>query len=154
MTDRKSQRYLNGELIVVVDVADLERAAEFWTNVLGYVREDASETYLSLVPADGVGVEVLLQRVADRLDLARPHGPRQQRVLHPPTTAAGLAAHGPRVVEIGSEIPGLVTRIHDSRSRSSTKRHDSALAAELWLRQRSRPSRFASDRTGPAIAAG
>ncbi|MET9269961.1 VOC family protein [Kribbella sp. NPDC003557] len=63
---RTPQRYLRGELVVVVDVADLERAAEFWAAVLGYVRAGESEVYLSLVPADGVGVEVLLQKVSDR----------------------------------------------------------------------------------------
>ena len=51
---------------MVVDVADLERSADFWSKVLGYVREGASETYLSLIPADGIGVEILLQRVDDR----------------------------------------------------------------------------------------
>jgi predicted enzyme related to lactoylglutathione lyase len=94
MTDRKSQRYLNGELIVVVDVADLERAAEFWTNVLGYVREGASETYLSLVPADGVGVEVLLQRVADRK-----HGKNR---VHLDLRTADLDAELARVRALGA----------------------------------------------------
>lgn len=59
------QRYVGGELVVVVDVGDLERAAEFWTRVLGYVRAGDPETYLSLVPRDGVGVEILLQQVDD-----------------------------------------------------------------------------------------
>ncbi|TCC16176.1 VOC family protein [Kribbella speibonae] len=63
---RTPQQYLRGELVVVVDVAELERAAVFWGEALGYVREGQSETYLSLVPADGAGVEVLLQRVTDR----------------------------------------------------------------------------------------
>lgn len=41
-------------------------AAEFWSAVLGYVpQEDAQGTYVSLVPSDGAGVELLLQRVPE-----------------------------------------------------------------------------------------
>jgi predicted enzyme related to lactoylglutathione lyase len=67
MADREVQRYSHGELVIVVDVSDLERSAEFWSQVLGYgpaVR--ASATYLSLIPGDGRGCEVLLQRTDDR----------------------------------------------------------------------------------------
>jgi predicted enzyme related to lactoylglutathione lyase len=62
------QRYGSGqgELAIVVDCSDLERAADFWTQLLGYVRErDPDGQYQSLVPADGAGVEVLLQRVPE-----------------------------------------------------------------------------------------
>jgi predicted enzyme related to lactoylglutathione lyase len=63
---RTPQPYLRGELVVVVDVADLDRAAGFWTQVLGYVRPPATgDRYLALVPADGAGIEILLQRVDD-----------------------------------------------------------------------------------------
>jgi catechol 2,3-dioxygenase-like lactoylglutathione lyase family enzyme len=55
-----------GELVLVLDCSDLDRSAEFWTGVLGYVWSGAGgDTYRSLMPADGVGVELLLQRVAD-----------------------------------------------------------------------------------------
>ena len=67
MADREVQRYSHGELVIVVDVSDLERSAEFWSQVLGYgpaVR--ASATYLSLIPGDWRGCEVLLQRTDDR----------------------------------------------------------------------------------------
>lgn len=61
------QRYARGELVVVLDCADLERAAVFWTKVLGYRREAyGGGPYLSLVPQDGRGVELLLQRTGDR----------------------------------------------------------------------------------------
>lgn len=61
------QSYLRGELVVVLDCAELERAAAFWTTVLGYRREgDGGGIYLSLVPQDGRGVELLLQRTGDR----------------------------------------------------------------------------------------
>jgi predicted enzyme related to lactoylglutathione lyase len=60
------QRYLRGELVLVLDCADLERAADFWTTVLGHRREAyGGGPYLSLVPADGAGVELLLQRTTD-----------------------------------------------------------------------------------------
>jgi predicted enzyme related to lactoylglutathione lyase len=58
--------YLRGELIIVIDCSDLDRSAEFWTGVLGYAREgDAPGRYLTLLPADGRGTEVLLQRVPE-----------------------------------------------------------------------------------------
>jgi len=61
------QRYGQGELVVVLDCADLDRAAAFWTTVLGYRREVyGGGSYLGLVPDDGRGVELLLQRTSDR----------------------------------------------------------------------------------------
>ena len=51
---------------MVVDCADLKRSAQFWTEVLGYVDTGGgSATYQSLLPQDGDGIEVLLQRVSD-----------------------------------------------------------------------------------------
>ncbi|MFD7153603.1 VOC family protein [Kribbella sp. NPDC059898] len=58
--------YSNGELVVVVDVADLDRAAAFWTAALGYARAGESSTYQTLLPAGGPGIEILLQQVPDR----------------------------------------------------------------------------------------
>jgi predicted enzyme related to lactoylglutathione lyase len=59
--------YVRGDLVIVIDVASLDRAAEFWSAALGYVRESDADggRYLSLVPADGAGAEILLQRVPD-----------------------------------------------------------------------------------------
>lgn len=63
---RTPHPYLRGELVVVIDCTDLGRAAEFWTGVLGYVREGLGlGQYLGLFPADGQGAEILLQRVPD-----------------------------------------------------------------------------------------
>ena len=60
------QRYPRGELVVVLDCADLERAAAFWTAVLDYRRDEyGGGQYLSLIPQDGRGVELLLQRTGD-----------------------------------------------------------------------------------------
>lgn len=59
------QRYLNGELVVVIDCADLERAATFWSAVLGYEWGGESlGAYTSLTPPDGGG-QLLLQKVPE-----------------------------------------------------------------------------------------
>ena len=53
-------------LAVVLDCFDLDRAAAFWCGVLGYRAEPSSPgRYQQLLPADGNGVELLLQRVAE-----------------------------------------------------------------------------------------
>jgi predicted enzyme related to lactoylglutathione lyase len=63
---RNRHPYTLGELVIVIDCHDLDRSARFWTEVLGYVADgDPDGIYLSLVPADGPGMEVLLQRTGD-----------------------------------------------------------------------------------------
>jgi predicted enzyme related to lactoylglutathione lyase len=55
-------------LAVVLDCADLARAADFWCAALGYValpKEVGSGPYHVLLPADGDGIELLLQQVPD-----------------------------------------------------------------------------------------
>jgi predicted enzyme related to lactoylglutathione lyase len=53
-------------LAVVLDCRDLERSATFWCGVLGYRAEPSSPgRYRQLLPADGNGVELLLQRVPE-----------------------------------------------------------------------------------------
>src|SRR4051794_25892937 len=64
---RMPQCYRGGELVIVIDCADLDRSAHFWTDALGYLREEsAGKIYQTLVPADGRGCEILLQRVPDQ----------------------------------------------------------------------------------------
>ncbi|GAA1575428.1 MULTISPECIES: VOC family protein [Kribbella] len=87
-------RYSHGELVVVVDVADLERAATFWTAVLGYVRAGEPSTYQTLLPSDGVGVEVLLQRVPDRK--------QSKNRVHLDLRTPDLDAEVARVVALGA----------------------------------------------------
>jgi catechol 2,3-dioxygenase-like lactoylglutathione lyase family enzyme len=63
---REPQTYLRGELVVVIDCSQLDRSAEFWTGVLGYVQDGvATGRYQSLLPGNGPGAEILLQRVAE-----------------------------------------------------------------------------------------
>jgi predicted enzyme related to lactoylglutathione lyase len=60
-------RYPQGELVMVLDCSDLERAAAFWMAVLGYRRQAyGGGPYLALVSNDGQGMELLLQRTDDR----------------------------------------------------------------------------------------
>jgi catechol 2,3-dioxygenase-like lactoylglutathione lyase family enzyme len=54
-------------LVLVLDCADLDRAADFWTAALGYVRQGPpGGPYQGLVPGEGGGIELLLQRVPQR----------------------------------------------------------------------------------------
>lgn len=66
---RQPQTYgdSGGTLALVLDCADLVRAAEFWTAALGYVRVgEPNGQYQLLLPANGAGLELLLQRVAEQ----------------------------------------------------------------------------------------
>jgi predicted enzyme related to lactoylglutathione lyase len=64
--NRQPHPYSRGELVLVIDCSDLQRAARFWADVLGYTATgDSDGVYQGLVPADGFGIEVLLQRTAD-----------------------------------------------------------------------------------------
>jgi predicted enzyme related to lactoylglutathione lyase len=64
---RTQHGYARGDLVVVVDCADLERASRFWAGALGYVGEGGADgaSYRSLLPPGGVGAEILLQRTED-----------------------------------------------------------------------------------------
>lgn len=66
---RRASPYGHGELVVVIDCSGLDRSAAFWCAVLGYEPDGPVHgPFLSLVPADGEGAEVLLQRVAEAKD--------------------------------------------------------------------------------------
>jgi predicted enzyme related to lactoylglutathione lyase len=99
---REGHPYLGGELVVVIDCAHLGRSAAFWTGALGYIQDGAAAgRYQSLLPADGTGAEILLQRVPDgkdrknrvHLDLrTRDLEPELQRLL---SLGATLLTHQP-----------------------------------------------------------
>ena len=60
------QPYPHGELLIVIDCADLDRSAAFWSAVLGYTASPAATgPYRSLEPESGAGSDMLLQRVPD-----------------------------------------------------------------------------------------
>jgi len=66
VTARQPHPYRGGELVIVIDCADLDRSARFWSEVLGYTAGHPSGgPYRSLVPRSGSGIEVLLQRVPE-----------------------------------------------------------------------------------------
>jgi catechol 2,3-dioxygenase-like lactoylglutathione lyase family enzyme len=93
---RTPQRYVRGELVVVIDCTDLDRSAEFWTTVLGYVRSGPpAPPYQSLLPADGIGCELLLQRV--------PEAKRGKNRLHLDLRTRDLASEVERVLRAGAE---------------------------------------------------
>ena len=81
----------------MVDCADLERAARFWTAALGYVTEGpAAGRYQSLLPADGPGVEILLQRTADAK-----HGKNR---VHLDLRTRDLDSEMARVTQLGATV--------------------------------------------------
>jgi predicted enzyme related to lactoylglutathione lyase len=94
---RTPQAYRGGELAVVIDCADLDRSARFWTAVLGYTAGRGSPgPYLGLYPSDGQGIEVLLQRAADAK-----HGKNR---VHLDLRTADLAAEVTRILGLGATL--------------------------------------------------
>ena len=81
----------------MIDCSDLARSADFWARVLGYVFEGpAVGTYQGLIPADGQGVAILLQRVPERKD--------GKNRLHLDLRTQDLDAEVRRVVGIGASL--------------------------------------------------
>ena len=94
---RMPQSYRNGELVIVIDCSDLARSARFWADVLGYVANPAtSTTYRSLIPGNGQGIEVLLQRTPD--------DKRQKNRLHLDLRTANLDQEVSRILGLGASL--------------------------------------------------
>ena len=94
---RIPQSYRNGELVLVIDCSDLARSARFWADVLGYLPGPASSSpYQSLIPADGHGIEVLLQRTPDD----KLHKNR----LHLDLRTANLETEVERILGLGASL--------------------------------------------------
>lgn len=94
---RMPHPYLRGDLVVVIDCRDLERSARFWSQALGYEREGGTTgTYHSLVPADGHGVDVLLQRTSDHK--------RDKNRVHLDLRTRDLNAEVGRVTALGATL--------------------------------------------------
>jgi predicted enzyme related to lactoylglutathione lyase len=79
-----------------VDCSDLERSAGFWTQVLGYRDAGGSARYRTLLPSDGDGLEVLLQRVPD--------AKASKNRVHLDLRTPDLGAEMERVVDIGARV--------------------------------------------------
>jgi predicted enzyme related to lactoylglutathione lyase len=89
--------YQRGDLVVVIDCGDLDRSARFWAAALGYLDEGRSTgPYRTLRPSDGPGVEVLLQRTADRK-----HGKNR---VHLDLRTRDLDAEVARVAGLGATV--------------------------------------------------
>jgi predicted enzyme related to lactoylglutathione lyase len=98
---RRPQAYRAGHLVAVIDCADLGRSAGFWAALLGYTRDGPpGGTYQGLVPADGQGIEILLQRVPERK--------RAKNRVHLDLRTTDLAAEAERAVALGAAL--LTTR--------------------------------------------
>jgi predicted enzyme related to lactoylglutathione lyase len=84
-----------GEVAVVLDCQDLNRAADFWTEILGYRRVgEPFGSYFSLLPRSDSGPELLLQKVSDR------KGGKNR--MHLDLRTRDLAAEVERVVRAGA----------------------------------------------------
>lgn len=95
--DRLPQTYRGGEVALVIDCSDLDRSARFWTEALGYTAPaSAHPSYRRLLPADGRGIEILLQRVPE-VKLAKNR-------LHLDLRTAGLAAELARLLAAGATL--------------------------------------------------
>ncbi|MFB9239315.1 VOC family protein [Plantactinospora siamensis] len=86
-------------LAVVLDCADLDRSARFWSTVLGYAAQSGPPgpgPYQQLLPPDGNGVELLLQRVAE------PKATKNR--MHLDLRVPDLAAEVARVLAAGARL--------------------------------------------------
>jgi predicted enzyme related to lactoylglutathione lyase len=94
---REPQPYLRGEVVVVIDCSQLDRSAKFWCSALGYVHDGtATGRYQSLFPANGTGVEILLQRV--------PEGKLGKNRVHLDLRTRDLDPEMQRLIGLGAEV--------------------------------------------------
>ena len=91
------QRYPHGELVVVIDCADLDQSERFWAAALGYAAANpGSRHYRSLVPARGAGLEILLQQVGE--------AKRAKNRLHLDLRTGDLDAEVTRILGLGASL--------------------------------------------------
>ena len=80
----------------MLDCSDLGRAADFWCALLGHRPiGESTGRYLSLIPSDGEGLELLLQLVPDVKDL--------KNRLHLDLRTPDLNSEVERAVGIGAQ---------------------------------------------------
>jgi predicted enzyme related to lactoylglutathione lyase len=71
----------------VIGVADVDRAMRFWADALDYVpRDEPEESWVVLVPRDGVGAQLSLMRS----DTQSQHHPRVHLDLYAPDPATEI----------------------------------------------------------------
>jgi predicted enzyme related to lactoylglutathione lyase len=81
-------------LDLVLDCADPDRLADFWTAALGYELFGAADTYRSLVDPDGRGPKLILQGV--------PEPKSTKNRLHVDLQAADIEAEATRLERLGA----------------------------------------------------
>ncbi len=82
------------QLELVLDCADPDRLAAFWSAALGYERFGAAENYRSIVDPDGVSPKLILQGV---------HEPKTvKNRLHLDIQIDDIEAEAARLVELGA----------------------------------------------------
>ena len=90
------QPYPHGELVIVIDCADLDRSAAFWSAALGYTAGAGRRARALPQPESGAGIDVLLQRVPDVKD--------QKNRLHLDLRTPDLDAEIRRVLGLGATL--------------------------------------------------
>jgi len=103
------QTYEHGTFLIVLDCNDLDRAAEFWCEALGYDRPyPQSGPYVQLVALNRGGVELLLQQTTD--------AKTSKNRLHLDLRTPDLDAEVSRLTELGATVITDVPLIeHDWR---------------------------------------
>jgi predicted enzyme related to lactoylglutathione lyase len=100
--DRKPVRFGGRDdtaLVVVLDCADLDRSAQFWSAALGYIAPyPDAEPYRPLLPASGDGIELLLQRV--------PESKTTKNRMHLDLRVPDLDEEVTRLIELGARLAG------------------------------------------------
>jgi predicted enzyme related to lactoylglutathione lyase len=82
------------QLELVLDCADAERLAGFWSEALGYRRRGAAGAYVALAPVEGPGPPLILQQVAE---------PRVgKNRMHLDVKADDIEAEAARLVALGA----------------------------------------------------
>jgi predicted enzyme related to lactoylglutathione lyase len=79
---------------LVLDCADPEALAAFWAPALGYTNVGGAGSYVLLLPAEGAGPQLLLQRV--------PEGKAGKNRMHLDVHVADIAAEADRLVQLGA----------------------------------------------------
>jgi predicted enzyme related to lactoylglutathione lyase len=79
---------------LVLDCADPEALAAFWAPALGYTNVGGAGSYVMLLPADGTGPQLLLQRV--------PEPKAGKNRMHLDVHVGDIAAEAERLLALGA----------------------------------------------------
>ncbi|MEW2359658.1 VOC family protein [Spirillospora sp. NPDC029432] len=83
-------------LVFVLDCADPERLADFWTAALGYDREPFDPPYVSMTDPKGEGPQWLLQRV--------PEPKTTKNRMHPDLRVTDMDGELARLTGLGASV--------------------------------------------------